>query len=162
MLSLLPALLAAGYLQTMAGLNLDPAGDARQASASVFNMTVHHSAAYHSAASNGFAAGPVSSDVPAPFRSLQTWQSEIVAGADGAFLLTWATASQSDDGIIWSLENAHSLMRRIGPGSDQPARMFGGLYTVDGNGRHFIGGIRVPEPAADIAAGAPVLATRIR
>ena len=162
MLSLLPALLAAGYLQTMAGLNFDAAGHARAASASVFSMTVHHSAAYRSAASNGFAAGPVSAAVPAPFRSLQTWRSEIVADADGVYLLTWATAFQSDDGITWPLGAARSLMRRIDPGSDQPARMFGGLYSVDGNGRRFIGGIRVPESASDIAADAPVLATRIR
>ncbi len=162
MLSLLSALMAAGYLQTMTGLNFDAAGQAREASASVLSMTVQHSAAYHSAASSGFTVGPVSSAVPAPFRNIQTWRSEIVADSDGAFLLTWATAFQPDDGIVWPLDSANLLMRRIHPGSDRPDRMFGGLYSSDGNGRHFIGGIGVPEPAADIAEGAPVLATRVR
>ena len=146
----------------MAGLNIDPAGDARRASASVFNMAVHHNTAYHDAAANGFAAGPVAVTVPAPFRSLQNWRSEVAVDADGAVLLTWATEFDSDDGIVWPLDDAHSLMRRIDPGSDQHAQMFAGLHSVDGNGRRFVGGIRVPEPAANIASGAPVLATRVR
>ena len=89
-------------------------------------------------------------------------ENEIAADAGGAVLLTWATDFAANDGISWPLGNAYSLMRQFDPDSDQPAQMFVGLYSVDGSGQTFVGGIRIPEPVAEIAVGAPVLATRIR
>ena len=157
MMAMFPVLISSGFLAILVSAGTELRGDRESPDSWLFNMELVHREAIDDAARRGFSAGVADPVMPWPFRNSGSWRSELIADGDRSVVLTWPSGGDPPAGA------ARALRERFRPAvlpalrGGRRLRHFLGEFTRTEDSRASIGGIVIPSPSADIAAGLPVM-----
>ena len=157
MMAMFPVLISSGFLAILVSAGPELRSGKESPESWLFNMELMHRAAIEDAARRGFSAGVADPDMPWPFRNSGNWRSELVADGEQSVVLTWPSGGDLPAG------SARALRERFRPsvlpalGGGRRLRHFLGEFARTEDSRASIGGVEIPYPSADTAAGLPVM-----